>query len=134
MSAPVLAIVPRLAFPPTTPFTSHVMACPAARQNDAVNVCVCPRPTFIVPGKIEFDAAQVTVTLALPDLAASATLVAVTLTVAGDGSVTGAVYTAVVAPFGAIVPTVAFPPETAFTLQVTPVAALPVPVTLAVNT
>ena len=38
------------------------------------------------------------------------------------------------APFAAIVPTVAFPPATPFTLQATLVSGLPEAVTLAVNT
>lgn len=40
VACPVDAIVPTLGFPPTTPFTSQVMAEPAARQNDAKKVCV----------------------------------------------------------------------------------------------
>jgi hypothetical protein len=111
-----------------------VIAVPGARQNVAVKFCVCPSATLAAAGAIVFALAQVIVTLALPNFAASATLVAVTLTVAGDGGVAGAVKTAVVAPFAAIVPSVAFPPATPFTLQVTSVAGLPVPVTLAVNT
>jgi hypothetical protein len=134
MFALVVAIVPRLAFPPVTPLTSQVIAVPGAIQNDAVKFCVCPSPTLAVAGEIEFALGQMTVTLALPDLVPSATLVAVTLTVAGEGGSSGAVYTAVAAPFATTVPSVAFPPETPFTLQVTPVAGLPDPLTLAVNT
>jgi len=50
----------------------------------------------------------------------SALLVAVTCTLAGDGKSPGAVYT----PAVVIVPTVAFPPETPFTLQLTVVSVL----------
>jgi len=57
----------------------------------------------------------VTVTAALSDFVASAWLVAVTVTVAGDGRSAGAVYT----PLAVIVPTVALPPATPFTLQLT---------------
>jgi hypothetical protein len=64
---------------------------PAARQNDAVNVCVWPRLTLAKSGEIEFVAAQVMVTLALPNFEPSAALVAVTVTVAGDGGAAGAV-------------------------------------------
>src|ERR1700758_1385672 len=99
------------------PFTSHATVAPVATQKEAVNACVSPRPTLADGGVIEFVAAHVMVTLALPDFAASATLVAVTLTVAGDGGTDGAVYTAVLGPFGAIVPTVAFPPAIPLTLQ-----------------
>jgi hypothetical protein len=79
-------------------------------------------------------APQVIVTLALPDLEVSSVLVAVTVTMAGDGGADGAVYVAVAAPVPvlAIVPIVELPPAIPFTLQVTPV--LVVPETLAVNT
>jgi hypothetical protein len=132
--APVLEIVPSAELPPATPFTSHVTVLPPARQNDALNACVSPNPTFADGGVIEFVATQVIVTLALPDFAVSATLVAVTLTVGGDGGATGAVYTAVFAPFGTMVPALEFPPAIPFTLHVTPAAGFPVPCTLAVNT
>ena len=69
---------------------------------------------------------RVIVTFALADFVVSAALVAVTVTVAGDGSRLGARY---VPPL--IVPTVELPPETPFTLQVT--AAFEEFVTVAVN-
>jgi hypothetical protein len=116
------------------PFTSHVTVVPVARQKDALNACVSPSPTLADGGVMEFVAAHVMVTLALPDFIVSATLVAVTLTVAGDGGAGGAVYTAVFAPFGTMVPTVEFPPAIPFTVHVTPVAGFPVPFTLAVIT
>jgi hypothetical protein len=134
MFALVLAIVPRLAFPPAMPLTSQVIAVPGATQNDAVKFSVCPNATLAVAGEIEFVLGQMIVALALPDLVPSATLVAVTLTVAGEGGAGGAVYIAVAAPFATTVPSIAFPPEIPFTLQVTPVAGLPDPLTLAVNT
>jgi len=76
----------------------------------------------------------VIVTLALPDLEVSSALVAPTVTVAGEGGADGAVYVAVAAPVPAfaIVPIVELPPAIPFTLQVTPLFA--VPETLAVNT
>jgi hypothetical protein len=85
-------------------------------------------------GEIEFVAAHAMVTLALPDFELSAVLVAVTVTVAGDGVAAGAVYKAVAAPVATIVPTVALPPAIPLTPQVTPATELPAPVTLAVNT
>jgi hypothetical protein len=85
-------------------------------------------------GEIEFVVAHVTVTLALSDFELSAVLLAVTVTVAGEGGVAGAVYRAVAALVAAIVPTVALPPAIPLTLQLTPVPELPVPATLAVNT
>lgn len=85
-------------------------------------------------GAIVLVAEHVMVTLALPDFDVSATLVAVTFTVAGDGTDDGAVYSAVFPGLGATVPTVEFPPATPFTLHVTPAAKAPVPLTFAVNT
>ena len=134
MFALVVTIVPRVALPPAVPFTSQAITVPGARQNAAVKLCVCPNATLAAPGAIVFALEQVIVTLAFPNFAASATLVALTLTVAGEGGVAGAVNTAVVAPFATTVPSVAFPPATPFTLQVTPVAGLPEPVTVVVNT
>jgi hypothetical protein len=61
-----------------------------------------------------------TVTLAVAAFVESAWLVAVTCTVAGDGKSAGAVYT----PAVLIVPVVAFPPETPFTLQLTEVSVV----------
>ena len=57
----------------------------------------------------------VMVSVAPADFVGSAWLVAVTCTVAGVGRSAGAVY----APVELIVPTVAFPPATPFTLQLT---------------
>src|SRR5579863_3823993 len=107
---------------------------PAGRQNEAVNVCVSPRPTFVERGEIEFVAAQTMVAVALPDFELSATLVAVTVTVAGDGGTGGAVYNAVVGLVVAIVPTVELPPAIPFTFHAKPAAGLPVADSLAVNT
>jgi hypothetical protein len=57
-------------------------------------------------------------TVPVPDFVESAWLVAVTCTVAGDGRSAGAVYT----PADVIIPSVAFPPGTPFTLQLTAVS------------
>jgi hypothetical protein len=113
---------------------SQVTVAPGARQKLAVKFCVCPSATLAADGAIVLALVQVIVTLALPDLVASATLVAFTFTVVGEGGVGGAIYTAVLTPFAAIVPTVLFPPAMSFTLHVTAVAGLPVAATLAVNT
>jgi hypothetical protein len=69
----------------------------------------------------------VTATFAVANFVASAWLVAVTCTVAGDGRSAGAVYT----PAELIVPRVVFPPGTVLTLQLTAVSV--VFVTVAVN-
>jgi hypothetical protein len=75
---------------------------------------------------------HVIVTLAPPDLEVSSALLAVTVTVAGDGGADGAVYVAAPAPVLAIVPIVELPPAIPFTLHVTPIFV--VPETLAVKT
>ncbi len=62
----------------------------------------------------------VIVTVPAPDFVESAWLVAVTCTVAGEGRSAGAVY----APADVIVPSVAFPPGTPLTLQVTVVSVV----------
>jgi hypothetical protein len=98
---------------------------PGAKHISAVNVCACPTSTFANGGEIEFGVAQEIVTAAVANFDGSAALVAVTLTVAGDGALAGAVYVAASAPELAIVPNIAFPPATPFTLQFTVVAGLP---------
>src|SRR6266849_8274541 len=70
----------------------------------------------------------VIVKLPVPDFVGSAWLVAVICTVAGDGKSAGAVYT----PADVIVPIVAFPPGTLFTLQLTAVSVVFVTVTVKV--
>jgi hypothetical protein len=130
---PVDAIAPTVKFPPAMPFTSHVTFVPAARQNDAENDCVWSSPTSAVDGEIEFVALHVIVALAFPLLELSALLVAVIVTVAGFGGTGGAVYSPVVTPLLAIVPTVAFPPAIPFTLHTTPPVSLPSPATVAVK-
>jgi hypothetical protein len=83
-------IVPIVELPPTIPLTSHAMAAPAARQNEAVKVCVCASETVAAGGEIVFVAEHVMVTLAVADLVGSAMLVTVTLTVEGEGGTAGA--------------------------------------------
>jgi hypothetical protein len=84
------AILPIVESPPAIPFTSHAREAPVARQNEAVNICVCARETVTVDGETVFVAEHVMVTLAVADFVASATLLAVTLTVEGDGGTSGA--------------------------------------------
>jgi hypothetical protein len=88
---PVGTIVPRLELPPEIPFTSHVMPAFVATQKDAVKIRGCPRETLATEGRREPAALQVMVMLALPELELSASLVAVTVTVAGEGGIAGAV-------------------------------------------
>jgi hypothetical protein len=126
-------MVPTVALPPAIPLTSHAVAVPPVAQKEAVNVCVCPSETFALVGEIE-SVVQVIVTVALPLFVLSATLVAVTVTVGGEGGSAGAVYVAPFAPLATMVPTVEFPPAIPLTLHVTAVEGLPVPVTFAVKT
>jgi hypothetical protein len=128
------AIVPTAALPPAIPFTSHASADPAGTHSEAVKVCEAPNPTLAVEGAIESVAAQVIVAVALPDFVPSAALVAVTITLAGEGTAAGAVYSAVVALVVTIVPTVEFPPAIPLTLHVNPAAGSPLAVVVAVNT
>ena len=91
MLAPLALIVPSVAFPPAMPFTSHASVAPAGTHSDALNACDAPSPTLAADGEIELVAEHVIVALALPDFERSAALVAVTVTVAGDGGAGGAV-------------------------------------------
>jgi hypothetical protein len=104
------------------------MLAPFARQNDAANCCDPTSATFVLEGVSEPVAvhAGVTLTFAVPVFELSATLVAVIVTVAGDGGTAGAVYTAAPAGPGTIVPNVELPPAIPLTLQITPGVALPI--------
>lgn len=93
----------------------------------ARNGCNAPSSTEAVCGASETVMSLVTVAAELALWAGSSTLAARTDTVAGAGRLAGAVY----APLAVMVPTVAFPPGTPFTLQVTD--GFDAPVTLALN-
>ena len=126
--------MPRLKLPFAIPSTSHATLAPALRQKDAVNDCGWPSARLADGGEIAFVAVQVIVTLALPCAEVSVVLVAVTVTLGGEGTAAGAVYSAVVALVATIVPTVELPPSLLFTLQATFPDAPSAPVTVAVNT
>src|SRR5271163_1145934 len=87
----VLTMVPNVALPPGTPFTSQTIIVVGAGQNEAVKVCVALSATFAEAGEMELAPLQAIVTLAFADFEVSATLVAVTVTVAGVGGAAGAV-------------------------------------------
>lgn len=90
---------------------------------------VSTSPALPEVGLIELSTtAASTVAVELPDFVGSWTLVAVTVTPLGLGTVAGAVYCP-----PTIVPDALFPPLTPFTDQVTMVLNDPVPVTCAVN-
>jgi len=93
----------------------------------AANCCNAPSSTGAVPGDTVMEISLITVTVAEALFEGSATLVAVTVRVAGDGMTCGAVYS----PAFEIVPKWEFPPGTPFTLQLT--LGLVVLVTEAVN-
>ncbi len=132
VKTPSVEIVPVVAFPPVTPFTCQVTAVLVVFCTVAVKACAAPAVTLAVPGAIEIltgggDEGAVMVTVAEADLVASACEMAVTVTVAGLGTVAGALNT----PKVEIVPVVALPPVTPFTCQVT--AVLVVFCTVAAN-
>ncbi len=83
--------MPKLKSPLAIPLTSHATLAPAARQNEAVNDCGWPSARLADVGEIAFVAVQVIVTFALPDAEVSTVLVAVTVTLAGEGTAAGAV-------------------------------------------
>jgi hypothetical protein len=123
---PLLEINPVAWLPPATPFTSQVTDELGMPFTAAVNCWVPKLATFAALGDtltVPAAVAAVTVTLADPDFVASACEIAVTVTVAGFGTVAGAVYI----PPLEILP-FAVPP---LTLQVT--AVFDVPVTVAMN-
>lgn len=93
----------------------------------ARKACVAPSSTLALGGARVMATSLATVICAAADFVASAWLVAVTLTVAGEGKSAGAVNT----PLALIVPVVAEPPATPFTFHVTLV--LVVLLTVAVN-
>ena len=88
---------------------------------------VLPVPLVVLPPPPVEAAVATTVTWADIDLVESAADTAVTVTVAGEGTVIGAVYT----PDAEIIPTVALPPAVPLTLQFT--AVFEEPVTVAAN-
>jgi hypothetical protein len=124
--SPLEETVPTVELPPATPFTFQATLLDIFVAV-AVNCCVPDVWTDALAGDIERDVIAATVTAADADLDGSAILVAETVTVAGEGTIDGAVYN----PLVETVPTVEFPPAIPFADHVTPVfVAL---LTLAVN-
>jgi len=111
-----------VALPPVTPFTCQVTAILVVFCTVAVKARDAAVATLAVPGEIEIltgvgEEGVVMVTVAEADLLVSACETALTVTIAGLGTVAGAVKT----PNVEIVPVVALPPVTPFTCQVTAV-------------
>src|SRR5215471_13465052 len=127
MYNPVFEIVPRFVFPPTTPFTSQSTDVLELLDTTAMNCC-CPEAAMIVEaGEIDTATGGVIVINALANFDTSACATALTDTLGGFGTVSGAVYS----PPAVIVPTDALPEATPFTCQTT--AVFEVPVTSTVN-
>jgi hypothetical protein len=119
--APPVVIVPTVAFPPLTPSTDHVTAVFEKPCTVALN---CSVPDGITNAEVGLTAVIPTATVAFALIDGTETIAALTVC---DPAVAGAVYI----PDALIVPTVAFPPATPSTYQVT--ALLPAPCTVAVN-
>jgi hypothetical protein len=119
---PLALIVPTVEFPPRTPFTRQVTAVCAVFWTSAVNCLVLLIRTVARVGEIVTltGGDGVIVTAATPTAPGTAWLVACTATVAGDGTMAGAVYR----PVASIHPTVAVPPTVPFTSHVTVWSAL----------
>jgi len=127
---PVVVTVPKavLAPPGGMPFTAQLTPELLVPVTVALNCCVAVHWESLIFREAcagETVTPTVMVTLADADFVLSACNIAVTVTVAGEGTTEGAVYS----PEVSIVPDVAFPPLVPFTCQVT--AALLVPWTIA---
>jgi hypothetical protein len=88
--------VPTVLLPPTTPFTFHVTDWLVEFLTEAVNCCARFVPTVTFVGETVTlmgwgGAAAVTVTVEVPNADGVALLAACTVTVAGEGTVEGAV-------------------------------------------
>jgi hypothetical protein len=84
--------VPVAVFPPVTPFTCQLTAVLLVFRNIAVNCCVPPVFTVAKVGEIVMLTGAVIVTCAEADWVESACETAVTVIVAGFGTVPGAEY------------------------------------------
>jgi hypothetical protein len=113
---PEVDTVPTLALPPIIPLTSQITVVLLVYSTVAVKDCMPPAGTVGLVGDIDTDTCAM-VTVACPDCVGSATDTADTVTLAGAGIAAGAVYS----PALDMVPTVALPPTTPLTCQVTAV-------------
>jgi hypothetical protein len=125
---------PTLAFPPATPFTLQASALSEVPVTIAAYCEEVPSVTLVAPsrstvttdapvGVCDCDCAA-SATARLCEAVGLATLVAVIVTCEDCGALVGARYI----PWEEIEPTLAFPPATPFTLQVTEAFELPVTV------
>jgi hypothetical protein len=120
--SPRLEIVPTVELPPAIPLTLQLTAVfDPALTTVAVKDCVpVPASTTALLGATDTATGGVMVTPAKPVLVASASDTAFTDTVGDDGTFTGAEYK----PAVVMVPTVALPPATPLTSQLTAVFAV----------
>lgn len=115
-------IVPTVELPPLTPLTRQVTALLAVPLTVAANVCVADVDTVAndgVTATVMGGGVAEIVTDAVANWVGSAADTALTVTVAGDGTLAGAVYK----PAVLIVPTVELPATMPLTRQVTAVLA-----------
>jgi len=89
----VVAIVPKFALPPATPFTLQVtpVAAPTVAEKLAVNTCSPLVGTLTAGGATVTTMSSDKPTIAPPLAFVSAWLTAVTVTLGGDGKIAGAV-------------------------------------------
>jgi len=85
-----MSIVPQAAALHPAPCTAHVTPVLAAPTTDAFNCCVAPVASEELAGVTETTTTGTMVTSAHADLLGSAMLVAITLTLAGEGATSGA--------------------------------------------
>jgi hypothetical protein len=124
--APFAVIVPTVAFPPAIPFTPQVTLLSGlpVLVTLAVNTCAPPAARLTGLGVTLTTMSSVKVTPAEALACESALLTTATVTLAGDGRSTGAVYN----PPAVIVPTLPFPCGTLFTIHRTLLSVAPVTV------
>src|SRR4029077_15756801 len=92
--SPVAFTVPHAGALHPVPCTVHVTAVFEFPTTDAFNCCVAPVATEVLAGVTVTTTTDMIVTVADALLLGSAMLVATTLTLAGEGATSGAVYTA----------------------------------------
>ncbi|HXJ06266.1 MAG TPA: hypothetical protein VNH65_14270 [Candidatus Acidoferrum sp.] len=128
--SPALSTVPHAEALHPAPCTLHVTAVFEVPTTDAVNCCVAPVPTDVLPGATLTPTTGIMVTDADAVLLASAMLVATTLMLAGEGATLGAEYTAVNALVANVPQEVPLHPAP---VKLHATAVFDVPVTVAVN-
>jgi len=119
-------MAPIVVLPPAIPFTVQLTPAFDVPLTVAVNCWVCETTTEALVGDSVTETPFIMVTEVEADFVESAALIALTVTVAGEGAVAGLVYR----PPLEMVPTVELPPAIPFTVQLTPVFDVPLTVTV----